>query len=99
MLDLSKDWFEVVDEKGNVTRHDILFSFDSEIDDNTYIVHTANEKDEDGSILVYASYINEEKHGNKLMNVDDDDVFGTIESMLVTLTGIARGYTEESYIS
>ena len=58
-----------------------------------------NEKDEDGSILIYASYINEKKHGNKLMNVDDDDAFGTIEGMLVTLTGIARGYTDESYIS
>lgn len=99
MLDLSKDWFEVVDEKGNVTRHDILFSFESEIDDNTYIVHTANEKDENGNVLVYASYINEEKHGNKLMNVDDDAAFGTIEGMLVTLTGIVRGYADESYIS
>ncbi len=99
MLDLSKDWFEVVDEKGNVTRHDILFSFESEIDDNTYIVHTANEKDENVNVLVYASYINEEKHGNKLMNVDDDAAFGTIEGMLVTLTGIVRGYADESYIS
>lgn len=99
MLDLSKDWFEVVDENGNVTRHDILFSFESEIDDNTYIVHTANEKDENGNVLVYASYINEEKHGNKLMNVDDDAAFGTIEGMLVTLTGIVRGYADESYIS
>lgn len=99
MLDLSKDWFEVVDEKGNVTRHDILFSFDSEIDDNTYIVHTANEKDENGNVLVYASYINEEKHGNKLMNVDDDAAFGTIEGMLVTLTGIVRGSADESCIS
>ncbi len=99
MLDLSKDWFEVVDENGNVTRHDILFSFESEIDDNTYIVHTANEKGENGNVLVYASYINEEKHGNKLMNVDDDAAFGTIEGMLVTLTGIVRGYADESYIS
>lgn len=99
MLDLSKDWFEVVDENGNVTRHDILFSFESEIDDNTYIVHTANEKDENGNVLVYESYINEEKHGNKLMNVDDDAAFGTIEGMLVTLTGIVRGYADESCIS
>ncbi len=99
MLDLSKDYFYVEDENGNNVKHDVLFSFESEIDDNTYIVHTANERDENGSIMIYASYVNEEKHGNKLMNVEDDEAFGTIEGMLVRLMEIARKNVDEGYIS
>ncbi len=99
MVDLSKGWFEVENKNGNVVRHEILFWFDSEIDDNTYIVHTANEKDENGNVIVYASYINEAVHGKKLMNVDNDVAFGVVEGMLIKQTGTVRGYTDESSFS
>ncbi len=85
MIDLSKSWFEIVEENGDVIKHDILFSFESETDGNTYIVHTAHERDENGKITVYASYINEEKYGNKLMNIENDDAFKTIESLFIDL--------------
>ncbi len=99
MIDLSKNFFYTEDKNGKIQKNDILFSFESEIDGNTYIVHTANEKDENGNVIVYASYVNEETHGNKLVNVEDDATFGIIEGMLVTLMGTVRGYTDESSFS
>lgn len=85
MIDLSKDYFFIEDENGNSLKHDILFSFDGDNDGNTYIVHTADEKDETGSLLIYASFINEEKYGDKLMNIEDDDIFSEIEKLLSEL--------------
>ncbi len=96
MIELSKDWFEADDENGNVVRYDILFSFDSETDGNTYIVYTADEKDESGNLIIYASYINEEKHGTVLMDIEDNDKFKAVNDMLVRFMEIARKNTEES---
>lgn len=80
MLDLSKDWFEVEDENKNVIRHNILFSFDSD-DGNTYLLHHANEEDENGNALVYASAL----HGNKLVNIECDDAFETMQKLFLEL--------------
>ena len=85
MIDLSKDYFFIEDENGNSLKHDILFSFDGDNDGNTYIVYTADEKDEAGDLLIYASYINEEKYGDKLMNIEDDETFNEIEQLLTEL--------------
>lgn len=84
MLDLSKDWFEVEDKNGNITKHNVLFSFDSD-DGNTYLLHTANEEDENGNALVYASVFNKALHGNKLVNIECDDAFETIQKLFIEL--------------
>ena len=44
--------------------------------------------------MVYASYINGETHGNKLMNVEDNTAFGAIEGALVKLIKRPRGYND-----
>lgn len=95
MIDLSKDYFFVEDENGIFLKHDILFSFDGNNDGNTYIVHTADEKDEAGSLLIYASFINEEKYGDKLMNIEDDDTFNEIKRLLTELMEKVREKYEE----
>lgn len=83
MIDLSSGFF-FADDNGETVKFDLLFSFKGESDGNTYIVYTANEEDEDGNVMVYASYFNEEKYGTKLKNIEDDKMFDIINAMLVT---------------
>lgn len=95
MIDLSSSNFEVEEENGNVTSHSILFSFDCPYDGNKYIVHTAYEKGEDDNLLIYASYINEEKHGARLMNIENDDIFEFIEKTLFDLANIVKKHEND----
>ena len=83
MLDLSKNYFYIEDGNGYLTRHDILFSFDC--DGNTYIVHSANEEDENGNVRAYASCYNKELYGDNLVDIESDDTFETIQQVFVEL--------------
>lgn len=83
MLDLSKDYFYIEDGNGYLTRHDILFSFDC--DGNTYIVHSAGEEDKNKNVMVYASCYNEELYGDRLVDIESDDAFETIQQVFVEL--------------
>ncbi len=56
--------FTITDNLGNVVEYDILFTFDSDETNKSYIVFTDNNKDSDGNIITYAATY--EKDGNKL---------------------------------
>lgn len=99
MIDLSSGYFEVENENGETVKLDVLFSFESIEDNNTYVVYTANKRDKEGNIEIYASYINEEDFGPRLMSIEDDDMFETINSMLIRLTEIAMRNSDEGYLS
>lgn len=83
MLDLSKKHFYIEDGNGNLTKHDILFSFDC--DGNTYIVHSTGEEDENGNVMAYASCYNKELYGDNLVDIESDDAFETIQQVFVEL--------------
>ena len=51
----NKNQFTLIDEEGKEVVYDVLFTFDSEETNKSYIVYTNHEKDEDGKEKVYAS--------------------------------------------
>ena len=51
----NKNQFTLIDEEGKEVVYDVLFTFDSEETNKSYIVYTDNTLDEDGNIQVYAS--------------------------------------------
>ena len=83
MLDLSKNYFYIEDGNGNLTKHDILFSFDC--DGNTYIVHSTGEEDENGNVMAYASCYNKELYGDNLVDIESDDTFENVQQVFVEL--------------
>lgn len=101
MFEFSENFFFTEDDEGNAVRHDILFSFFCEDDGNTYVVHTLGETDENGNRLIYASYVNEEKYGAKLKNIENDSDFEAIAEILNKLIDRIRkeGETDESCVS
>ena len=84
MLDLSKKHFYIEDGNGNLTGHDILFSY-CDCDGNTYIVHSTGEEDENGNAMAYASCYNKELYGYNLVDIESDDTFETVQQVFVEL--------------
>lgn len=101
MSDIFKDgWFAVKGDDGDIVECDVLFSFDCTEDNHAYVVYTTNERDLEGNIEVYAAYIDEDgENGPRLMNVEDEEMFKTIEQLLNDLSEIARKNADEDHVS
>lgn len=78
----SERYFTITDGNGKEVEYEILFTFDSEETNKSYIVFTDNKKDKDGIIITYAAAY--EKDGEKLIlkDVETDREWNLIESIL-----------------
>ena len=79
---MKKNSFTLIDENGNETIYDVLFTFESEETHKNYIVYTDNTKDSEGNIQVYASTY--DPH-SKLEAIETDKEWKVIETILSTL--------------
>ena len=69
----NKNQFTLIDEEGKEVVYDVLFTFDSEETNKSYIVYTDNSTDEEGNIQVYAStYQKGEWTSTKLDPIETD---------------------------
>ena len=75
----------MIDDKGNETVYDVLFTFDSDETKKSYIVYTDNTKDEEGNIQVYASIYDPENPNSKFEAITTDKEWKVIETILETL--------------
>lgn len=75
-------YFTVTDKDGKRVEYEILFTFDSEETEKSYIVFTDNNKDKEGSIITYAATY--QKDGERLMleDIKTDREWNLIESIL-----------------
>ena len=80
-----KNQFKLVDENGKETIYDILFTFDSEETNKSYIVYTDNTTDTDGNIQVYASIYYPGSETTKLDPIETDKEWKIIETILSTI--------------
>lgn len=90
-----KNTFKVINDEGlEVTCH-ILFTFDSEETNKSYIVYTDDSKDEEGNVQVYASIFNPEDPNTKLEPIETEKEWKVIETILETLQEEIKNKTEE----
>lgn len=70
-----------IDENGVEIRYRVLFTFDSNETNKTYIVYTNDEKDSSGNIKAFTlcHYIDDE--GKKLMEVNSEKEINTIMTL------------------
>lgn len=76
---------EIVGENGEKIVCDILFTFDSEETNKSYMVYTDNTKDENGKVKVYASIYDPEDPNSKLEEIKTDKEWKVIDTILETL--------------
>lgn len=82
----NKNQFTLIDEEGKEVVYDVLFTFDSEETNKSYIVYTDNSTDEEGNIQVYAStYKKGEGTSTKLDPIETDKEWKIIETILNTI--------------
>lgn len=81
-----KNQFRLVDENGNEKVFDVLFTFDSEETNKSYIVYTDNSQDEGGNIQVFASiYYPNEGDKTKLDPIETEKEWKMIDTILQTI--------------
>ena len=74
--------FKVTNNDGKEVECEVLFTFDSEETNKTYIVYTDNSVDADGNTRVYASTYNPKEDATKLLPIETDKEWKIIETVL-----------------
>jgi len=82
---MENNTFKVINEEGKEIVCDILFTFDSEETNKSYIVYTDNSKDEAGNIQVFASIYDPKQESPKLEPIETEQEWKIIETILNTL--------------
>jgi len=88
---MEKNKFTVLDENGNETVCDVLFTFDSDETGKSYLVYTDNSKDSEGNIQVFASVFDPTKEETKLEPIESEKEWKIIETILSTLQEEVKG--------
>lgn len=81
----------VKNTSGEETECDVLFTFDSEDTNKSYIVYTDNTKDELGNIKVYANTFNEDDESGALGPIETDEEWATIEQIFASINNKKEG--------
>ena len=71
------------DDKGQEISVEILFTFTSSVNDNTYVVYTDHSKDSDGKEKVYAGIYDEKEA--VLNPIEDKEDYNIVENILATI--------------
>lgn len=74
--------FSVLNENGEKTECDILFSFDNEETGKSYVVYTDNSFDNEGKIQVFASTYDPSSEEQVLLPIESEKEWKIIEIIL-----------------
>ncbi|MDD3821449.1 MAG: DUF1292 domain-containing protein [Bacilli bacterium] len=94
-MEAKKTTFTVVDDEGKEIVCDVLFTFDSDETNKSYIVYTDNTKDEAGNTKVYASIYDPKVSNPKLEEITTDKEWKIIENILSTLQEEVKNQSEQ----
>ena len=75
----------IKNELGEEIECDVLFTFDNNDTNKSYIVYTDNTKDELGNIKVYANTYNEDDDEGVLGNIETDEEWNIIEQIFSSI--------------
>ena len=93
---MKKNSFSMIDENGNETVYDVLFTFESEETHKNYIVYTDNTKDAQGNVEVYASIYDPNDPNSRLEAIETEKEWKVIETILETLQEQVRNAANNS---
>lgn len=80
-----KNTFKVIDNEGKEVVCEVLFTFDSEETNKSYIVYTDNTTDDKGNVKVYASVYKPEDENTELLPIETDREWKIIETILESI--------------
>lgn len=77
--------FTIKNNKGEEIECDLLFTFDSDEFNKSYIVFTDNSLDENGNVKVYANTYDKDGNSNELKKIETEEEWAAIEDILASL--------------
>lgn len=75
----------IKNDKGEEIECDVLFTFDNNDTNKSYIVYTDNTKDDLGNIKVYANTYNEDDDEGTLGNIETEEEWNIIEQIFSSI--------------
>lgn len=82
---MKENKFTLIDDKGNETTYDVLFTYESEETKKHYIAYTDNSLDETGNVQVFASIFDPENPNSRLEPIETEKEWKIVETILETL--------------
>ena len=74
--------FKIFNDEGKEIECEVLFTFESNETNKSYMVYTDNTEDDEGNIKVYASIYNPEEKEPKLEPIETDKEWEIVETIL-----------------
>ena len=93
---MEQNSFKVINDQGQEIVCDVLFTFDSEETNKSYIVYTDNSTDEQGNVQVFASIYDPKQENPRLDPIETDSEWKIIETILNTLQEEIKKKTQEA---
>lgn len=87
--------FKVTNNEGKEVEYEVLFTFDSDETNKSYMVYTDDSKDENGNIRVFASSYIPGEETTELLPIETDKEWKIIDTILKELQEEAKGETNE----
>lgn len=94
-MEMKKNTFTVLDDNGREVICDVLFTFDSDETNKSYMVYTDNSQDDNGNTRVYASIYNPNDSNSKLEEITTDAEWKIISNILSTLQEELKNKNEQ----
>ena len=80
-----KNVFTVINDEGKEVECEVLFTFDSEETNKSYMVYTDNTTDTDGNVKVYASVYDPNGDNTELLPIETEREWKIIETILESI--------------
>jgi len=77
--------FTMLNEAGEEVKYDVLFTFDNEETNKSYMAYTDNTYDDDGNISVYASTYDPNSSEVILGKIETENEWKVVETILNTI--------------
>lgn len=87
--------FKVTNNEGKEVEYEVLFTFDSDETNKSYMVYTDDSKDENGNIRVFASTYVTGDDTTELFPIETDKEWKIIDTILKELQEEASGGIDE----
>lgn len=87
--------FKVTNNEGKEVEYEVLFTFDSDETNKSYMVYTDDSKDENGNIRVFASSYIPGEETTELLPIETDKEWKIIDTILKELQEEAKGEANE----
>jgi len=86
MENKEKVTMSIVQADGSIDEVEVVIAFEFKDTKKEYVVYTKNERDANGNITVYVSYVDRSEETPKLLSVDDEEEWNRVKDVLRQLS-------------